>query len=134
MNDVLKPGPLLDLWWSPFWVAAREERLVAQQCSKTGRLFFPPMPVSPYTRRPEWKWVDIKEKISVLSFVRMHQRYFEGFAKEIPYVIAQVALGPDAMMISNVVGDVANLRIGDRLKATFETRPDGWKTPRFVRI
>jgi uncharacterized protein len=134
MNDVLKPGPLLDLWWSHFWEAAREERLVVQKCTKTNKLFFPPMPVSPYTRRREWKWVEIEEEITVLSFVRMHQRYFEGFAKEIPYVIAQIALGPDAMMISNIVGDVSNLKIGDPLKVTFEIRPDGWKTPRFVRL
>jgi uncharacterized protein len=134
MNEAVKPGPLLDMWWTPFWQAAREGRLVIQKCNRVGKFFFPPMPVSPYTRKPDWKWVEIKEEFSVLSFVKMHQRYFEGFAKEIPYVIAQVALGPDAMMISNVVGDVTNLKIGDRLKVTFEFRPDGWKTPQFVRI
>ncbi len=134
MNEAVKPGPLLDMWWTPFWRAAREGRLVVQKCNKVGKLFFPPMPVSPYTREPDWKWVEVKEEFSVLSFVKMHQRYFEGFAKEIPYVIAQVALGPDAMMISNVVGDVSNLKIGDRLKLSFERRPDGWKTPQFVRI
>jgi uncharacterized OB-fold protein len=134
MNEAVKPGPLLDMWWTPFWQAAREGRLVVQKCNKVGKLFFPPMPVSPYSRKPDWKWVEVKEGFSVLSFVKMHQRYFEGFAKEIPYVIAQIALGPDAMMISNVVGDVTNLRIGDRLKLTFESRPDGWKTPQFVRV
>jgi uncharacterized protein len=134
MNDAVKPGPLLDKWWTPFWQAAREGRLVVQECNKVGKLFFPPMPVSPYTRMPDWKWVEVKEEFSVLSFVKMHQRYFEGFAKEIPYVIAQVALGPDAMMISNIVGDVTGLNIGDKLKVMFEARPDGWKTPQFVRI
>jgi uncharacterized protein len=134
MNEAVKPGPLLDMWWTPFWQAAREGRLVVQKCNQVGKLFFPPMPVSPYTRKPDWKWVEVNEEFSVLSFVKMHQRYFEGFAKEIPYVIAQVALGPDAMMISNIVGDVTNLKIGDRLKITFESRPDGWKTPQFVRI
>jgi uncharacterized protein len=52
----LKTRPILtiDNWNRTFWDACRDRQLKLQRRRQTGRCFFPPAPVSPFTGRAEW--------------------------------------------------------------------------------
>ena len=82
----MKPLPPLEVWSRPFWDACREQRLIAQRCDVSGEVFFPPAPVSPVTRTEQWSWVELSGLGTVWSWVIMHQRYFKGFAEDVPYI------------------------------------------------
>lgn len=104
----VKPLPEADKWSGPFFDACRENRLVAQKCDATGKFFFPPAPVSPFTRDKNWKWTDLTGKGRIASYVVMHQKYFPGFGDEVPYPVIEVELEEGVKLISNIV------ELGDR--------------------
>lgn len=128
-----KPLPALDNWTRPFWEACKARRLVAQRCNASGEIWFPPSPVSPVTRTKDWSWVELSGRGKVWSFVVMHQRYFKGFADELPYNIAQVQLEEGPMLITNLVG-VANedIEVDMPVKVVFEDATDDIAIPRFT--
>jgi uncharacterized OB-fold protein len=99
----VKPLPEADKWSGPFFDACRENRLVAQKCDATGKFFFPPAPVSPFTRDKNWTWTDLTGKGRIASYVVMHQKYFPGFGDEVPYPVIEVELEEGVKLISNIV-------------------------------
>ena len=121
----------IDVWSEPFWDACREGRLTAQKCLTTGKFWFPPGPVSPFTRTPDWTWARLSGRGRVKSFIIMHQVYFMAFEDKVPYSIAQIELEEGAMMLSNLVEiDNDDIRIGMSVEVTFEVR-NGLNTPLF---
>lgn len=130
-----KPLPTLDVWSRPFWEACKDERLIAQKCAVSGEVWWPPGPVSPVTRQEDWDWVDLSGEGTVWSWVIMHQRYFAGFAPEIPYNIAQVRLDEGPILITNLVGVAEeDIRRDMRVRVVFEKATDEITLPKFTPI
>jgi uncharacterized protein len=127
-----KPLPEADKWSGPFFEACRDHRLVAQKCTATGKLFFPPAPVSPYTRDQNWSWADLSGKGKIASFVVMHQKYFPGFADELPYPVIEVELEEGVKLISNIVelGD-QEIFVGMAVEVVFNKATDEFTIPLF---
>ncbi|MFV0643900.1 MAG: Zn-ribbon domain-containing OB-fold protein [Sphingomonadaceae bacterium] len=127
-----KPLPDTSRCNAPFFDACKENRLVAQKCDATGRFFFPPAPVSPYTRSKGWSWADLSGKGRVASFVVMHQKYFSGFADEVPYPVAEVELEEGIRLLTNIVElDAANIEIGMPVEVVFHKVTDDVTLPLF---
>jgi uncharacterized OB-fold protein len=110
------------VWNKPFWQACTENRLLLQRCEESGKCWYPPSPRSPYAPRSGWKWVQCCGKGKVLSWVVFHQKYFDGFADEIPYVVAMVELAEGAMMLTNIVGSRDAIVVGAPVEVTFDDR------------
>ena len=133
MSLATRPKPLVDNWNRPFWDACKQRRLVLQRCKGTGQCFFPPAPVSPFTGRPEWEWVDASGRGEIWSFVVFHQNYFDGMKDEIPYPVAMVKLAEGPMMLTNLRGVApAEAKIGMPVSVVFEDGPDGFVLPQFT--
>jgi uncharacterized OB-fold protein len=115
-----KPLPVIDAWNRPFWEACKQHRLVMQRDRQTGRFFYPPAPVSPFGASSEWDWTELSGFGSVHSWVVFHQKYYAGFAEELPYAVVLVKLDEGPQLMSNLVG-VPNeaMRIGQRVRVTF---------------
>lgn len=129
----IKPLPEPDQWSRPFWDACREHRLIAQRCDVSGVTWFPPGPVSPVTRDRSWSWVDLSGRGRIASFVIIHQKYFTGFADEIPYAVIEVELDDGPVLISNIVGlGKRTLEVGMRVQVVFEKANDEFVIPRFA--
>lgn len=127
-----RPKPLVDNWNRPFWDAAKERRLVLQRCAATGRCFFPPAPVSPFTGKPDWAWVEASGKGELWSFVVFHQGYFPSMKDELPYLVAMVKLDEGPYLLTNLDGMQADTaEIGMRLAVRFPGGPDGFLLPQF---
>lgn len=130
-----KPLPLVDLWNRPFWDGCKEKRLMAQKCDASGEIWFPPSPVSPVSRTDAWSWVELSGKGRVWSWVVMHQRYFKGFADEVPYNIAQVKLDEGPMLISNIVGiENSDIEPDMPVRVIFEDITEDFTLPKFTPI
>jgi uncharacterized protein len=127
------PQPQVDLWSRPFWDACREKRLILQCCDATGKFWFPPSPVSPYTGSEEWKWRAVSGRGVLWSFVVFHRAYFEGFRDSLPYTVAMVQLDEGPFLLTNLRPDGrGDLPIGTRLSVVFEERHVDFTLPQFA--
>ena len=132
MSLATRPRPLVDNWNRSFWDACREGRLVLQRCKGTGRCFFPPAPVSPFTGRPEWEWIAASGRGTLWSFVVFHQSYFPGMRDELPYPVVMVKLEEGPYLLTNIEGMAPeDLKIGMRMAVRFPGGPEGFVLPQF---
>jgi uncharacterized OB-fold protein len=140
-------GPLLppiDEDSAPFFEGCRRGELRMQRCSATGRLIFPPRPMSPFAPHAEPTWTTLSGRGSVWSFVVPHPPLLPWYAERAPYNVILVALDedPHVRLAGNLVAgpgaslasvDPATLRIGLRVRAIFETLAGDVVVPRWVR-
>ena len=127
-----RPLPLVDNWNKPFWAACAEGRLTLQRCKTTGKCFFPPAPVSPFTGRPDWEWITASGRGTLWSFVVFHQSYFPGMRDELPYPVVMVKLDEGPYLLTNIEGlEPEDLKIGMRLAVRFPGGPEGFVLPQF---
>lgn len=141
------PGPLLppiDGDSAPFFEGCRRGELRVQQCSATGRLIFPPRPMSPFAPHAKPGWTTLSGRGSLWSFVVPHPPLLPWYAERAPYNVILVALeeDPRVRLAGNLVAgpgaaldsvDPATLRIGEPLRAIFEVLADDLVIPRWVR-
>jgi len=132
MSLAKRPKPVVDNWNREFWRACAEGRLLIQRCAVTGKFFFPPAPVSPYTGEPKWEWVEASGRGVLWSFVVFHQKYFDGMDDELPYPVAMVKLDEGPYLLANFDGMTsAEARIGMRLSVRFPGGPGEFLLPQF---
>jgi uncharacterized OB-fold protein len=115
-----KPLPVVDVWSKPFWTACHEHRLIMQRDRASGQFWFPPAPVAPRTLSKDWEWAELSGLGTVRSWVVFHQKYYAGFADELPYNVATVELDEGPCIFTNLVA-IANedIRIGQRVRVMF---------------
>ncbi|MGH3166722.1 MAG: Zn-ribbon domain-containing OB-fold protein [Trebonia sp.] len=129
---VIIPG-MTDLT-RPYWAAAREGRLVIQECGECRRLLHPPLPSCPdchcHGRRLGWREVSGAGTVYSATIVR-HATHV-ALADEIPYVVAIVELAEGPRLVTNITGcppeDVA---VGLPVRAIFRRVNDEIALPCF---
>lgn len=127
-----KPLPEIDNWNRFFWEACAEERLVAQRCTVTGQFWLPPSPVSPFSRKAKWDWVELSGSGKIWSFINMHQIYFKSFADDVPYNVCQIKLDEGPVLLSNVVGCAKeDVKIDSAVRVEFLRVSDSISIPKF---
>lgn len=119
-----KPDPIVDVWNKPFWDACSNGKLIVQRCKKTGQCWFPPGPVSPFDPKAGWEWITCDGSGEIVSFVVFHQKYFDGFADELPYNVSMVRLNEGPILLTNVEADNDTLDIGMKVGVFFDQRGD----------
>jgi uncharacterized protein len=132
MSLATRPKPIVDNWNRPFWRAAREHKLILQRCAQTGKCFFPPAPVSPFTGKPAWEWITASGKGVLWSFVVFNQGYLPEMNDELPYPVAMVKLEEGPFLLTNLVDmTIQEARIGMRLTVRFPGGPQDFVLPQF---
>jgi uncharacterized OB-fold protein len=135
--------PWIDEDARPFWEAARKGELRMQQCAETGRLIFPPRPMSPWGQHSEPVWTPVSGRGSIWSFVVPHPPLLPQFAALSPYNVILVALeeDPRIRLVGNLVAreggpideiDPHTIRIGAPVRVVFERVTEEIHMPRWV--
>jgi uncharacterized OB-fold protein len=126
MTERSIPAPVVDPTAKPFWDAAREGRLLIGRCRDTGRHFWYPRGVSPFTLSTNVELVEAKGTGQLYSWTVMR-------TKE-PFAPAYVELDEGPRMFTNVVDcSFDALRIGMRLRVVFRpSEGDGPPVPMFA--
>ncbi|WP_181779576.1 Zn-ribbon domain-containing OB-fold protein [Pseudonocardia pini] len=120
-----------DAYTEPFWLAAKEDRLVAPKCADCGTFRLPPTPFCPECRSKAVDWTELSGRAEVFSYSVVHG--FPGLP-DITLVAAVLDLpdAPGARLIGNIVDvDPAVVHIGMPVTVQFSTISDGWKVPQF---
>ncbi len=116
----------------PFYEAAKQQRLVVQECIQCGTKRFPAVATCNDCLAGHMRWIDVAGSGEVFSFVVMHQIYHPWFADKAPYVVAQIKLTEGPLILSSVI-DIApdEVRIGMPVEVTFQKCSDEIDLPVF---
>lgn len=132
MSDDQKPVPELTELNRPFFDAAADGRLSIQQCTQCDRMWFPPSRRCPTCLSDRVTWTDVSGKATLWSWIRMHRKYFAGFADDLPYLVGFVQLAEGPMMMSMLVdADPDALTCDAALTVVFEPAWNGLVLPKF---
>ena len=127
-----KPRPRIDTVSRGFWDNAREQRLTVQRCDDCAHLHFPGSPVCPKCLSEKQSWVPVSGRGTLLSWVRFHRAYWDGFRTDLPYLVALVGLEEGPMLVSNIVGGTPDdPTIGRKVEVVFEKVDDDVTLPKF---
>ena len=123
-----------DVWTAPFWEAALEHRLVAQQCTACSEFRMPPAPFCWNCQSQDAQWVDLPGTGSVFTFNVTRQALIPQLKDYVPYVVAVIDLdgAPGARFVSTLVDvDPEEVRIGARVRVFWDDVHERTTIPRF---
>ncbi|MGH2725730.1 MAG: Zn-ribbon domain-containing OB-fold protein [Actinomycetota bacterium] len=108
-----------------FWRGGERGELVFLRCESCRTFIHPPSPVCPECLGRDMRPEAVSGRGTVATFTVNHQPWNPSVA--VPYVIALVEIDEqkDLRLLTNIIGcDPADVRIGMRVRATFEERED----------
>ncbi len=117
---------------APYWDAAREGRLVVQECRSCGQVRHPPLPRCPgcHDSQPGWREVSGAGTVYTYTVVR-HPTHF-AFADKVPYVLAIVELAEGPRLVTALVGvEPGEVRAGLPVRVVFREVAPGVTLPYF---
>ena len=127
-----KPEPVVAPWARPFWDAAKERRLVLQQCNACRRFVFYPRIACPQCASDDLTWRDASGRGTVYSYTVVENNAPSAFIADMPYIVAVIRLEEGVQMLSNVVDcDPASLRCDMPVVVTFERLNERFTLPKF---
>ena len=127
-----KPLPRRDTTNGPFWDGARQGKLLLQCCRICGDTRFPPSHVCPKCLSSDQDWKEASGRGTLESWIDMHRAYWDGFKEELPYRVCLVRLEEGPIMVSNLVDNTDNLRMGQPVKVVFDAVSDEVTLPKFT--
>ena len=135
MENPEKPVPVVNPWARPFWEAARDKRLIIQQCKDCEKHIFYPRIACPHCFSDQVDWVEASGKGKVYSFTVVKNNAPSSFIIDMPYVIAIVKLEEGVQMLTNIVGcDPEAVACDMPVEVTFEKLNDEFTLPKFQPI
>ncbi len=119
-----KPLPQLDNVNEEYWKAAREGRLLIQQCPKCGnRQWYPRALCTSCGADPEW--LETAGRGTIHTYTVVRQQGLPAFKAELPYVIAMVELDEGPLIFGSMPGtDPDTVSIGMPVEVYFAAAAD----------
>ena len=112
----------------PYWDACNEGKLMIQKCLDTGKHYYHPRSLSPFTLSNRTEWVQASGKGKIYTFSVMERA-------NPPFTIAYVTLEEGTTMLTNIVDcDFSTLKIGQNVKVVFIASEEGQKLPFFTPV
>lgn len=104
----------------PYWDAARENRLVVQECQSCRQVWHPPLHRCPYCHSADLGWRPVSGDGTVYTYtVVRHPTHF-AFADKIPYVLAIVELAEGPRLVTALTAAEPHaVRVGQPVRAVF---------------
>ena len=127
-----KPLPVVAPWARPFWDAARENKLLLQQCNGCGKAIFYPRPSCPHCFSDDLGWQQASGRGTIYSYTVVESNAPSAFQADMPYVVAVIRLAEGVQMLSNVVGcEAGQLRCDMPVQVVFEKLNEEFTLPKF---
>lgn len=134
MADYKKPLPQADPVTAPYWESLKAHAMKIQRCNDTGRFFFYPRGMSPYTLSGNLSWEPVSGKGVLHAFTIVHTNRAPGFAEDLPYVVALVELAEGVRMMSNLIDvppDPEHVKIGMPVELVYDDVTEDVTLPKF---
>jgi uncharacterized OB-fold protein len=125
------PLPVPDGDSAPFWESIQQHKLRIQHCQACQQHVFYPRARCPHCFSDQLAWVQASGKGTICSYTVVHQAY-GPFAKDVPFVVAIIALDEGVRMMSRITGSPPEaVRIGLAVQAEFVRVMEGVILPYF---
>jgi len=122
------PNPLTE----PYWQAAHQRELKLPRCESCAKFHFYPRSTCPYCGSTELAWQAVSGNGAVYSYTVVHRAPSKGFAEQVPYVVAVVALDEGPHLMTRLIQvEPEVVRIGMRVQVEFEKQDDEITLPVF---
>ena len=124
------PQPESDVYWQK----AKEHELWLRKCNDTGKAYFYPRDISPYTFSRDTEWHQVSGRATLYTYAIVHRAPHPGFVGDVPFVTALVELEEGPIMPTNIVMDdptPEKLVIGMPLEVVFDDVTDEITLPKF---
>jgi len=131
MDSIAKPQPRQDPLTWPFFEHARNGTLAVQHCVECGDMHFPPSPICPNCNGDRQSWQAVSGRGTLESWVAFHRAYWPGFANELPYDVCLVRLAEGPLLVSNLLGGTAGVRLGAAVEVVFDPVSDVVTLPKW---
>jgi uncharacterized protein len=116
----------------PYWAAAREGRLVVQQCADCGKIWHPPLPACPHCHGAALGWREVAGTGTIYTYTVVTHPTHVAFADKVPYVVAIVELSEGPRLVTGIVGcDASEVRAGLPVQVRFTPVNDEITLPYF---
>jgi uncharacterized OB-fold protein len=130
--ETLKSTPPIDPWTRPFWQAARQGKLMIQQCQSCRRHIFYPRIICPFCFSEQITWVESTGKGKIYTFSVVQNNAPSTFIPDMPFIIAIVRLDEGVQMMTNIVGcDPSQVHCDMPVTVVFEKLNDEITLPKF---
>jgi uncharacterized OB-fold protein len=111
---------------SPYWEAAGDGRLVAQQCLSCGRCWHPPLPACPHCHGTDLGWRELSGAGTVYTYTVVRHATHAALAGQVPYVVAIVELAEGPRLVTRITGCApGEVRAGMPVRVCFRPVADG---------
>ena len=131
-----KPLPNMnDAVTAPYWLAAKEHRLVVPRCDACAHTFFYPRAFCPACWSARISMVPASGRGTVFSFTWVHVPFFDDTWKDdVPYCVAWIELDEGVRLVSAIVdAEPGEVAIGDAVTVCFDDVTDDVTLPKFRR-
>lgn len=119
------PGPQPDPETQTFWDAANRGQLLLRRCNACGERHFPPRNICPFCFSDETEWEEASGEATIYSFSVMRKPGAN-------YVLAYVTLDEGPTIMTNIATESPEaVRIGAKVRVSFETTDTGYQLPVF---
>lgn len=119
----LKPGlttiPRTQEWWD----AAGAGRVLIQRCDDCGHAQHYPRVLCTTCWSEALRWEEVSGRGTVWTFTVVHRSVHPAWTMEVPYVLAVVELDEGPRLMTNVLIDPSNVRVGLRVRAVAHQAP-----------
>ena len=116
---------------SVYWDAARDERLLLQQCARCGHLWHPPSEFCPRCQDGTFAWIEASGGGVVHSYTVIHHASHPAVVVWLPYTVLLVELSEGPRMIGRLLIPSADVRVAAPVRVAFDCYSD-LKVPGFV--
>jgi len=128
--------PHADERTQPFWDAALQGKLIAPRCTNCGTFILPPAPICFNCQHDEFEWIELPGTGTVYSFTVVRHPLRPQLAQVVPFVSAVVELdgtqGAGSRMLANIIDcDPETIKVGDKVRVTFDKVSESYAVPRF---
>ena len=132
MSDAMRPMPQITPVSAAFWEGCREGVLRVQECMECGHLQFYPRSLCTACASTNLGWRTVSGAGTLYAATVIRRAPSQFFAGRAPYVLAIVELDEGPRMMANIVDcDVDSVRVGIRVRVTFEQVSEEISLPQF---
>ena len=131
-SEASRPIPYPKAVSKPFWDAARDERLLVQQCQECQKYVFIPQDFCRYCLSTDLVWTESWGVGVVVTYTVVWRPQTPAF--EVPYVIAVVELDEGYEMMTNIIDcPIDEIHTGMKVEVSFLPVRDDVKLPCFTK-
>jgi|688.fasta_scaffold920028_1 uncharacterized OB-fold protein len=116
----------------PFWLAAKEGKLVVQHCISCNKNQFFPRPFCLHCMSSELEWIQSNGTGTIYTFTINRRGSDPYMNARVPYAVAMIELDEGVRLMANIVDSVLEqIQIGGRVHVTFEALTEHISLPQF---